>query len=1525
MTDPLGRTLTYALDSSSQLTSVSLSNGTETASYAFNYNSSSQLTSWWDPDNNAAHSGSTTYATDVTWTGSRATQVTGPPIASVAPLSTTAVTPTTTFVYTGFVGSAGNGTVLVQNPDFNQSNYEPGASQTLDTYAANQLVSSVVGYGPVTAYYDGSTASVVPPNPSESAYPMRDDYNLMPSESMGALAGSTVPAIGTQDSQYDSDVTLTEYDVQGNVQSSIDPSGNTTSSTYNGLEEPVTSTDALGNVTTSTYNSTGQLLTTTPPANSTGGVAETSNWYNGNGTICASRDAIETHEYGVLSSCVSAGSNAATYSYDSSGDQTLTTVTDTTTPSTVTSTTQTEYDGDGNVCAMLSPNGYALGALSGCPSSGTGYATLDLDLNEYNQPTKVVSSLTIGSPNTYATTYTCIDANGNTTATVGPTGSFSSCSSLSLTTSTDVTFTNYDADGDQVQSVSQFATSGYQGPTTTIQYDPDNDSILSLSPDGYVVWEANHSATLTPYETVSLYDDMGNQVSSAPAPDDVSTCIDNSSNPCADTSVTTYDNQGQTVAQALAGNGESSSSPIATTTIVNPDGTTDGNNSMVGGGSTGVQETTQDTYNAATAQMTDSANEHWNGSSWFTDSAISTAYAPDGSTCWNSQTYVTSPSCSSPPSSGGTTTTDYYDLDGNVVAEVGPGGSGIVEPGGSCDPTAALGTYSVNTSFLCAFTTYSVYNEAGQLTETIQPSLSSATSSYVTAGATTTYSYDLSGNQTSEVNPAGNTVTTTYDAANRKTGVSYSESSNAVSYQYNPDGARSQMVDSTGTTTYEYNDAGQLTSVTDGNGNTVTYGYNEFGQEDCLSYPGFTHTCSSSGAGTSSPPTGDVSYDYDNQGRLSSVVDWNGDAFTYGYDCTGDVAWLAETPNTQIPSVTPCQGSGGSPPTAPSPSSGTTYVVTAYSNSSGSSGDLQSWDTTSAVTTSGSTPLLGFGSSSSKIAYDDSNDLVSVMPYKNGAAQATDTYATSTTTYDAQQRVPLSPEPSGWTTSYDYVNSSSAPFASRSSVDQMGIDVQPAASSTYTGLEYAGNGELCWEATAPTTSTSNPCGPPTSPSAYESFTYDTSGDLTGTTAHSFGTMSSLNWNADTGTLSCVNTSGSTCTTPSSSATATANYTYNGGGLRMTSATWNASTSSVAETAFTWDTNSSALLSDGSFDYIYGQNASVPIAQVDTSDGVTSELLADPNSNVRGVVEVSTSAYAPFSLAQYTDYDAYGNPVSGSGGSSNPGGLANEVASDPDSSSRFGFGGGYVDPTSLTYLVNRYYDSSMASFISPDPELGSTGTPYAYVNDNPLDETDYTGDGAGNWFKAVCVTVAFVSAGALACWGHATGDRQNPDPPRITEIRPNRESIRKGGIQWWRNGKAVAATLAFESQYVAEFFRWVSHKGGVDPTYLSTSGVPFPSYKGTTVTWFAFTQSQWLAKGGPSILQPQAFTIPWPGRSAEAFVQTVANAFTLPALVAKSTFTTSLYFGHVSPTTYDGALYVAIALTVLLVLPAPEKI
>ena len=49
-----------------------------------------------------------------------------------------------------------------------------------------------------------------------------------------------------------------------------------------------------------------------------------------------------------------------------------------------------------------------------------------------------------------------------------------------------------------------------------------------------------------------------------------------------------------------------------------------------------------------------------------------------------------------------------------------------------------------------------------------------------------------------------------------------------------------------------------------------------------------------------------------------------------------------------------------------------------------------------------------------------------------------------------------------------------------------------------------------------------------------------------------------------------------------------------------------------------------------------------------------------------------------------------------------------------------------DAVHLTYLNNRYYDPTLGNFVSVDPLVGKTGTPYLYANGNPATLSDPTG-------------------------------------------------------------------------------------------------------------------------------------------------------------------------------------------------------
>src|SRR4029077_6889610 len=58
---------------------------------------------------------------------------------------------------------------------------------------------------------------------------------------------------------------------------------------------------------------------------------------------------------------------------------------------------------------------------------------------------------------------------------------------------------------------------------------------------------------------------------------------------------------------------------------------------------------------------------------------------------------------------------------------------------------------------------------------------------------------------------------------------------------------------------------------------------------------------------------------------------------------------------------------------------------------------------------------------------------------------------------------------------------------------------------------------------------------------------------------------------------------------------------------------------------------------------------------------------------------------------------------------------------------FGFAGQYRDSESgLYYLQARYYNSTTGQFLSRDPMVTTTRSPYAYANGDPPNETDPSG-------------------------------------------------------------------------------------------------------------------------------------------------------------------------------------------------------
>lgn len=323
-------------------------------------------------------------------------------------------------------------------------------------------------------------------------------------------------------------------------------------------------------------------------------------------------------------------------------------------------------------------------------------------------------------------------------------------------------------------------------------------------------------------------------------------------------------------------------------------------------------------------------------------------------------------------------------------------------------------------------------------------------------------------------------------------------------------------------------------------------------------------------------------------------------------------------------------------------------------------------------------------------SYDDLSRLISSTPTVNSLTKATDNYG-----YDPSSRV----------TSGPITGTSGNPNYSYSPT---GAITQ--ATTHFATAAYAPNGQLCWTSA---TSTSSPsCG--SVPTGATTYNYDLNGNRTSTTLPLSST--SLSWQSTSGRLVCVNTTGTTCSTTSPTSTTTL-YSYDGEGHRASSS------NNGVTNAFIWDTGASQLLADSTHDYVYLQGSVTPDLQINLTTGTVDLLIQDQNANTRGMVQiVGANSSLNGTLVNYSDYDAYGNAITQSGGSITPGGMANGGVS-TDISTSFAFGAGYWDSSNLTYLVHRYLDNETGQFISVDPLIDQTREAYVYAGDGPTELQD----------------------------------------------------------------------------------------------------------------------------------------------------------------------------------------------------------
>jgi RHS repeat-associated protein len=114
----------------------------------------------------------------------------------------------------------------------------------------------------------------------------------------------------------------------------------------------------------------------------------------------------------------------------------------------------------------------------------------------------------------------------------------------------------------------------------------------------------------------------------------------------------------------------------------------------------------------------------------------------------------------------------------------------------------------------------------------------------------------------------GFTTTFLHDPGNRLLTIDYPDPDADVTFDYDPAGNRTSMVDGVGSTTWVYDSLHRATAITDPFDGTVGYDYDSLGNRTQLTYPDGKI----------------VSYEYDPGNRMTQVNDWDGNITSYQYN-----------------------------------------------------------------------------------------------------------------------------------------------------------------------------------------------------------------------------------------------------------------------------------------------------------------------------------------------------------------------------------------------------------------------------------------------------------------------------------------------------------------------------------------------------------------------------------------------------------------------------------------------------------------
>lgn len=677
------------------------------------------------------------------------------------------------------------------------------------------------------------------------------------------------------------------------------------------------------------------------------------------------------------------------------------------------------------------------------------------------------------------------------------------------------------------------------------------------------------------------------------------------------------------------------------------------------------------------------------------------------------------------------------------------------------------------------------------------------------SGSETSYTYlaDTSA-QATVTDPAGNVTDYFYADGSYPTSPTEILEPSATSVVYNTYDANGNVCDSgpvdttscgaqAGDTYYTYDALGEdVATMTDGNGNTTTYGYGD------SAFPNLVTT------ETDALETNTWTYSYDNDGRLVQSTDPSHNVITTGYDadsrkCYQEVGSVTTFTCTTLPS-----GTGDSAWTY-NPN-GTLATM------SDNLGTSQAATTTYTYDADGN-PMAVVDDNGNTVNYVyNISGQVSCIGYPGPTKSGANCGGTASTSnpfvkyaYDAENRLSSTTDWLGNTTSYSYSNdglnnlkSITYPTTSAdevtygynadSNVNSQSYSGTPLASipsqswaynvnslvKSATQLDSSG-GTISSYTSSPAYDTSqytNWVVSNTNPGASkpDSYAYNLNGELASDTPKG-GSATSYDYNADDEL--CWSVKGSSSNACSSPPTGATTYTSTNDGQRCWSAPSSisgatcASPPSSGATGYAWNaygelcwsgptTSSPSCGSPPSGVTQYGYDGNGNRITETSPSGATEDFTWDTSGSTPLLLQDGTNAYiygpmmfggtAPVEQINLSSGAASYLTSAPSGVQlvlAQSGSVVNESSystygtqsNSASAATPFGFQGGYTDPTGLIFLIHRYYDPSTGQFLSVDPEVATTVQPYAYANDDPLNLTDPTGEESEGQFLSWLTT------------------------------------------------------------------------------------------------------------------------------------------------------------------------------------------